>query len=104
MADSAEMVSMSAKGNSVPILFSVGVNYLAIVLALRLCTRFHLQLDSLHVDEEVFNGKSGALLHTIGCATAVKGADRSWQLKVGKYRACGIADLDRLESTQLVLA
>jgi len=54
------------------------------------------------VDEEIYEGDTGLLIHTIGQLRISDGMNRFWHLKAGKYRAYGVSDIDQLESSDLV--
>lgn len=66
MDEIPDTVVVRENGKCVPILFSVGSNRLVVVSALKLSLRFKLKLDSMHVDEDISDGQSGILTHTIG--------------------------------------
>jgi hypothetical protein len=65
MADFIDMVVVTANGEEIPIVFPVGEGGFPEVSAVRLSLRFQLKLDSIHVDEEIYESESGVLTHTI---------------------------------------
>jgi hypothetical protein len=58
-------VEIRVDGEGVPITFPVGSDGLALVTALWLSLRFQLNAMSLHMNEDVYDTKSGDLIHTI---------------------------------------
>ena len=87
MAEFLDMVVVRANGEGVPIIFHVGSDGEADVLSLR----FQLKVDSIHVDEDIYDPQSGYLTHTIGQMPISIGNTTSWKLKPGRYRAYGVA-------------
>ena len=62
----SSFATVRADGDCVPISFPLGNDGLAFVSAIRLGLRFQLNIDSLHIDEEVFDLASSGITHTIG--------------------------------------
>jgi hypothetical protein len=58
-------VEIRVDGEGVPITFPVRSDGLALVTALRLSLQFQLNAMSPHIDEDVYDTKSGDLIHTI---------------------------------------
>jgi len=66
MAEFVDMVVVRANGEGVPVIFHVGADGEADVSALRLNLRFQLKVDSIHVDEDIYDPQSGCLTYTVG--------------------------------------
>jgi len=65
------IVLVRANGAGVFVIFQVGADGLTTILASRLCLRFQLRHDSIHVDEDIYDNESGILTHTIGQVSSV---------------------------------
>ena len=55
-----------ADGSGVQISFPLGSDGMAIVTAICLDLQSQLNIDSLHIDEEVFDSVTGDLSHSVG--------------------------------------
>jgi hypothetical protein len=62
----SSFVVIRADGEGVPISLLLGSDGIVVVIAIRLGLRFQLNIDSLHIDEEVSDSVTRNLSHTIG--------------------------------------
>ena len=81
------MVIISVEGNAVPIMFPVEDDGYANVSACRLALRFHMILESIFIDQNIFNPESGVLSHIIGQTPTPSGTRRTWRLLPQKFTA-----------------
>jgi hypothetical protein len=86
----------------VPISFPLGNDGKAHVTSLRLGLRFHMSVDFMFIDEEVYDAQSRDLIHTIGQSPACDGASKQWLLNAGRYRVYGVSDSVMAATTELV--
>lgn len=59
------MAIVCVEGATVPTSFPVGDDGLDVVSAFSLSLTFHLQVQTVHVDEEVFDAETRTLTHTV---------------------------------------
>ena len=75
---SSHMVIISVQGDAVPIMFPVEDDGYADVLACRLALRFHMIPESIYIDQNIYDPKSGVLSHTIGQTSTPTTSGRTW--------------------------
>jgi hypothetical protein len=85
-------VEIHVDGEGVPITFPVRSDGLALVTALRLSLRFQLNTMSLHIDEDVYDTKSGDLIHTISQSPVCIGDGKHRLLKPGRFGLYGLSE------------
>jgi hypothetical protein len=85
-------VEIRVDGEGVPITFPVRSDGLALVTALRLSLRFQLNTMSLHIDEDVYDTKSGDLIHTISQSPVCIGDGKHRLLKPGRFGLYGLSE------------
>ena len=95
------MVIISVDGDDLPIMFPVDDDGYADVSTCRLALRFHMIRESIYIDQNIYNPKSGVLSHTIGQTPSSTTIGRTWRLLSGKFTAYGLkvyvqADLEDL--------
>jgi hypothetical protein len=83
---------IQADGEGVPISFPLGSDGIAVITTIRLSLRFQLKVDSLHIDEEVYDSGSGELSHTIGQLPVCNGDGKHWLLGPGRFRLYGLSE------------
>jgi hypothetical protein len=97
----SNFATIRADGDCVPISFPLGSDGLALVSAVCLGLRFQLNVDSLHIDEEVFDLASGCITHTIGQIPECNGDGKHWLLRRSRFRLYGLSELTMAASTEL---
>ena len=73
-------------------MFLLGSDGIAIVTTIRLGLWFQLNIDSLHIDEEVFDSLIGNLFHTFGQLLVCSRNGKHWLLGPGKFRLYGLSE------------
>jgi hypothetical protein len=81
-----------ADGEGVPISFPLGSDGIAIVTTIRLNLRFQLNMDSLHIDKEVYDSVTGELSHTIGQLPVCNKDGKHWLLGPRRFRLYGLSE------------
>jgi hypothetical protein len=81
-----------ADGEGVPVSFPLGSDGIAVVTAICLSLRFQLNVDSLHIDREVYDSMTGELSHTIGQLHVYNGNGKHWLLGPGRFRLYGLSE------------
>jgi len=66
MVDFSNIVVVSANSEQVLVIFHMGFDGLVDVSEIRLSFRFHFRLESIHIDEKIFEIESRVLTYTIG--------------------------------------
>jgi hypothetical protein len=94
-------VEIRVDGEGVPITFPVGSDGLALVTTLRLSLLFQLNTMSLHIDEDVYDTKSGDLIHTISQSPVCVGDGKHWLLRPGRFRLYGLSESVMAATTSL---
>ena len=84
------MVTISVEGDAVPIMFPVEDDGYADVSACRLALRFHMILESIYIDYNIYDPESGVLSHTIGQTPTPSSSVRTSRLLPGKFIAYGL--------------
>jgi hypothetical protein len=92
--------TIRADGGSIPISFPLDTNGFALVSAARLGLRFHLNVDSLHIDEEVLDFATTEVTHTIGQVPECNGDGKYWLLRCGRFIVYGLGESTRVASTE----
>ena len=87
---SSRMVIISVEGDVVPIMFLVEDDGYADVFACRLALRFHMILESIYIDQNIYNSESGVLSYSIGQTPTPSDIGRTWRLLPGKFTAYGL--------------
>jgi hypothetical protein len=82
---------IQADGEGVLISFPLGSDGIAVVTIIRLGLRFQLNIDSLHIDKEVFDLVTGDLYHTICQLFVCNGDGKHWLLGPRKFRLYGLS-------------
>ena len=99
----SEMAEIRSNGFRVSILFPVGEDGLAIIIALHISIRFGLQDTSLWVEHEVYDPHTSALSHTMHEASKhSEDGTIIWTLKPDKYRMYGLTTSHMFNLTQFV--
>ena len=98
---SIQMVVISVEGDAVPIMFPIEDDGYANVSACRLALRFHMILDSIYIDQNIYNPASGVLSHTIGQTPTQTSTGRTWRLLPGKFTAYGLKVSVQVDSEAL---
>ena len=103
MPSLSEMAEIRSNGMGVPILFPIGEDGLATVIALHISIRFGLQDTSLWVEREVYDPHTSILSHIVP-EVSKHSEDGSiiWTLKSGRYRVYGLITFQMSIPTQLV--
>jgi hypothetical protein len=94
-------VEIRVDGEGVPITFPVGSDGLALVTALCLSLQFQLKAMSLHIDEDIYDTKSGDLIHTISQSPVCIGNGKYWLLRPGRFRLYGLSESIMATTTSL---
>ena len=94
------MATIPALHHSIPIMIPPGDDGLAKVAGSFLSLRFGLHLDSIHIEEEVFND-NGDLSHTALQVSFRIDDGRVWFLVPGNYKAIGVTESEM--ATTIVL-
>jgi hypothetical protein len=89
-------------GDGVPISFPLSNDGHALVTSLRLSLRFQMSEDFIFIDEEVYDGHSGDLIHTIGQSPVCNGGTKQWLLNAGRYQVYGVSDSVMVATMELV--
>ena len=95
------MATIRAEHHSIPLRVPLGDDNLASVSAAFLAMRFGFHLDSIHVEEEVFDD-AGDLSHTVFQMSFHINNGRVWFLLPGTYKAMGVTESDMAASTVLL--
>ena len=99
----SKLPEIRSNGLGVPILFLVGEDGLATVMALHISIRFCLQETSIWIEREVYDPLTLALSHII--SEASKHSNDSsiiWTLKLDKYKVYGLISFQMSDLTQFV--
>ena len=74
------------------IIFLIGSDGLALVIALCLSLWFQLDAMSLYIDEDVYDTKSSDLIHTISQFAICVEDRKHWLLRLGTFRLYGLSE------------
>ena len=97
----SSFATIRSNGDCVPISFPLGNDGLAFVSIVRLGLWFQLNIDSLHIDEEVFDLAFGGITHTIGQIPECSGDGKHWLLRPGRFRLYDLTESTMAASTKL---
>ena len=96
------MATIRALHHSIPLMIPLGDDGLAKVAESFLSLRFRFHLDSIHVEEKVFDD-NGDLSHTVLQMSFCIDDGRVWFLIPAKYKAIGVTELDMATTTVLLI-
>ena len=100
----SKMAEICSNGLGVSILFPVGEDGVATVMALHISIRFGLQNTSVWVERQVYNPLIFALSHTMPEASKHSNDGTIiWSLKFGRYRVYGLTTFQMSNLTQFVI-
>jgi hypothetical protein len=85
-------VEICVNGEGVPITFPIGSDGLALVTTLRLSLRFQWNAMSLHIDKDIYDTKSGDLIHIISQSHVWIGDGIHWLLRPRRFRLYGLSE------------
>jgi hypothetical protein len=88
-------------GEGFPISFPLGNDGIAVVIAFRLSLWFQLNINSLHIDEEVYDSMTGDLSYIVGQLLVCNGDGKHWLLGPKRFRLYGLSESVMAATTSL---